>query len=102
LLVSDNYRQAPQLAAFDNLTLMAKRTDDGMKYEAKGTGKDADAVKESVDQFTTLVNEGKTEMSQEATRTPTAQSLADFMNSIELKADGTSATGTAVMKRPGQ
>jgi hypothetical protein len=102
LLVTDNYRQAPQLAGFDSMTLTARRTDDGMKYDAKATGKDADGVKESVDQLSALVNEGRTDITQEAGRTPAAQPLADFMNSIELKADGTSATGTATMKRPGQ
>ena len=99
MFVSDNYRQAPQLASFDSLTMVAKPTDGGMKYEGKATGKDADAVKSAVDQFNTLINEARGELTQQATQTPSAQPLADFMNSIELKADGTNATGTGVIKR---
>jgi hypothetical protein len=99
MIVSDNYRQAPQLAAFDSITMVAKATEDGMKYEAKAAGKDADAVKSAVDQFTTLINDARGELTQQATQTPSAQPLADFLNSIELKADGTNATATGVIKR---
>jgi hypothetical protein len=99
MIVSDNYRQAPQLAAFDSMTMVAKPTEDGMKYEARAAGKDADAVKSAVDQFTTLINDARGELTQQATQTPSAQPLADFLNSIELKADGTNATATGVIKR---
>jgi hypothetical protein len=102
MLVSDNYRQAAQLAPFDNLTLVGKRTADGMKYEAKGTGKDADAVKGGVDEFTSLIDQAKRELNLEVERMPSAQTLLDFFNTIELKSDGTTATGTGLMKKPAQ
>jgi hypothetical protein len=102
LLVTDSYRQAPPLAPFDNLTVVAKSGDEGLKYEAKAIGKDAEAVKAAVDQFTSLINEGRGEMTREAERAPTLQPVVDFFNTIELKSDGTNATGTALMKKPAQ
>ena len=101
MFVSDNYRQAPQLAAFDSLTLTGKKTDSGLSYEAKATGKDADAVKSAVDQLTSLVDDGKSELVQQSEQSPMLKPLADFLGSIELKSDGVNATGTAVMKSPG-
>ena len=97
MLVSDNYRQAPQLAAFDHLTLTGKSTTGGIQYQATGQGKDTDAVKGAVDDFTSLINESKGELTQQVERVPTAQPLVDFFNTIELKSDGTTATGTGLM-----
>jgi hypothetical protein len=102
MLVSDSYRQATQLAPFDHLTFTGKATATGMEYQATGQGKDVDAVKAGVDDFTNLINQAKGELTQQTDRIPTVQPLIDFFNTIELKADGTNATGTATMKKPAQ
>jgi len=100
MLVSDNYRQAPQLAPFESLTLVGKSSVDEVKYEAKAVGKDADAVKSAVDQFNSTLVQAKDELTQQAQQLPSAQPTADFLSSIEIKSDGTNATGTGVMKKP--
>ena len=87
------------MAAFDHLTLTGKSTTGGIQYQATGQGKDTDAVKGAVDDFTSLINESKGELTQQVERVPTAQPLVDFFNTIELKSDGTTATGTGLMKK---
>jgi hypothetical protein len=99
MVVSDNYKQAPMLTAFDNLKLVGKPTEDGIQFEATGTGQDADAVKSAVDQMNNIMGEGRTEVGHAAGQNPMIQPFADFLNSIELKSDGTTATGTGTMKR---
>jgi hypothetical protein len=99
LVVAGTYAQAPQLAPFESLTLVGKIDGDNVKYEAKGNGKDADAVKSAVDQFSSIINEGKGELTRAAEQNPIVQPLVDFWNSIELKSEGTTATGTGTIKR---
>jgi hypothetical protein len=100
MLVGDNYKQAPMLTAFDSLTLVGKPTDDGVSFEAKGAGQDADAVKSAVDQMNNIMGEARGEVGHVAEQNPMIQPFADFMTSIELKSDGMTATGTGTMKRP--
>ena len=102
MLVAGTYGQAPMLAPFDSLKLTGKPTADGVKFEATGAGKDADGTKAAVDQFNSLIEEAKGELSREADRHPQAQPLLDFFNTIELSADGMTAKGTGTMKKIGQ
>jgi hypothetical protein len=98
--VNDSYRQAPQLAPFQSITFVGKPTDTGRQYEAQAIGSDADAVKTSIDQFKDIIDQMKREMSHAVEATAAAKPMADFINSIELKADGTNASATAEIKRP--
>jgi hypothetical protein len=117
--VTDSYRQAPVLAAFDTLQLVSQVSGDAMKIEVKATGQDADTVKAAVEQFTALVEEGKNQLANkapadanapEAAPAPAeagaadspgksaAQPLVDFLGSIQTKVDGTTATMTGTLK----
>jgi hypothetical protein len=102
MIVTGTYAQAPMLAPLESLKLTGKPTAEGVKFEATGASKDADGTKSSVDQFTSLIEEAKTELSREADRTPQLQPLVDFFSSIELSADGVTAKGTGTMKRLAQ
>jgi len=99
MLVSDSYAREMQLSGFESFTVVGKVSDDSITYEAKGVGKDADGVKSAVDQFNQLVREGKNDLERAGAQSPQVQPLLDFWNSIDVKADGTTASGTATMKR---
>ncbi len=100
MLVGDNYKQAPMLTAFDNLTLVGKPTEDGVSFEATGTGQDADAVKSAVDQMNNIMTEARGEVAHASEQNSMIQPFSDFLNSLDLKSDGTTATATGTMKRP--
>lgn len=98
-VIGESYRQAPQLVPFDSITLFAKRISDGLQYSAKATGKDAEAMKSGVDQITGMITEAKDDLTSQAESAPAVQPFIDLLKSVELKSDGTTATGSAVMKQ---
>jgi hypothetical protein len=96
--VSDSYRAAPVLAAFDTLTVTGVPDGDTLNLKVAGAGKDAAAVKDAVNQVAGGVAQLQQEAPKMAERMPPLKPMADFAESIKTEAAGNQATLTASFK----
>jgi hypothetical protein len=96
--VSDSYRAAPVIQAFDMITLLGRQEKDKLSLRIAGTGKDAAAVKAAVDELNQGLNQAKTGLPQVAQQMPALKPMADFVQSLECAADGKNAALTGAFQ----
>lgn len=100
--VTDAYRQAPVLAAFDQLSIVAKPDGAKLQLSVSGSGSDAANVAGAVK----MVNDG-VQMASAAIQNMGVQAMVmpgvaqgrDFLASVKCAADGTKATASATVNR---
>ncbi|MGA2497181.1 MAG: HEAT repeat domain-containing protein [Tepidisphaeraceae bacterium] len=102
LKVTDAYRQAPVLAAFDQLSFFAKPDGAKLQLNVNGSGSDAGQVAGAVK----IVNDGVQtalaeiqKMGVQAIVIPGVGQARQFLESVKCQADGKAATATATVNR---
>jgi hypothetical protein len=97
---TDAYRQAPVLAPFDTMTLVADEKGDETQFTLVAKGKDADRIKAAVEIFENGRQQALTAMKEKAPEQakPLLKGIVDFLESVKTAGDGTSVTVTAVFK----
>lgn len=101
VVMSDAYRQAPFLAPFDTITATAKSAEGALAIAVAATGKDPEAVRQSVATVDKGVKDGLAEIQQHAGEVPFVKPIVEFMQSIRVEAAGPKATLTAKLKGQG-
>jgi hypothetical protein len=98
--ISDSWKKKDPkvIAAFESATLVGEEEKDGMSFTLKGEGKTAEAVKTAVAAMEEGLKESREEMKREAARQPMMKPIADFIESIQIKAEGAKVTITAGIK----
>jgi len=98
--MTDTYRQASLLAPFDTMTLVATDQKDGLVLKLLAKGADADKVAAAVAEFNTLLQTARDKMAQakEGSPMPIPKPLVDFVASVQVASQGSTATATAQMK----
>jgi hypothetical protein len=96
--VSDAYRQAPVIAAFDTITAVAKQNGDQLDLRVSGVGTDAAQVASAVNTLEAGLNQGKQEMPRMAQQMPAMQPIADFFQTLKVEAKDKSAEMTGSLK----
>jgi hypothetical protein len=96
--VSQTYREASLLAAFQDLTFQAKRQADQLDFTLKARGTDPVKVQAAVEEFNKLMAEGRDQTARQAERMPPLKPLAELIGSIKAQADGADATVTGRLK----
>jgi len=100
VIMGPSYRQVPVVNVFDTLTLVGRREGQSTQLEIRATGSDAAAVQQAVEQLRGHIAEGLAQMERQAPRMPAMKPYLDFMKSIELTQDGTTARLTATFTSP--
>ncbi len=96
--MSDAYKRAPVLNAFDSLTLVGTRQKEGgLALGVKGTGSDAKAVADAVEQVNAGIGMFKEQMKQ-ARQIPGLESIQEAVESLKVSADGANANASASWK----
>lgn len=95
--VSDSYRAAPVIQAFDTITLLGQQGGDKMTLRIAGTGKDAAAIKSAVDEVNQGLNQAKTGIQQVSQQMPALKPMVEFVQSMECVADDKNATLTGAV-----
>ena len=98
--MSDAYRQAPILAALDDLVLTTRRDKDALDLTLVAHGKDADALRDAAAQFDAGLKEATQEIGKAVQMFPAAKTIVDFLGSVKAVTDGAKATVTATLKSP--
>lgn len=96
--VSDSYREAPVIAPFDTITLVGKQEKDRMNMTVKGAGTDAAKVEAAVNMVNSGLGQARQGAAEMQKAVPALKPIAEFLNSIECKAEGKNATMTASMQ----
>lgn len=96
--VSDSYREAPVIAPFDTITLVGKQEKDRMNMTMKAAGTDAAKVEGAVNMVNTGLVQARQGAAEMQKAIPALKPIADFLNSMECKAEGKNATMTASMQ----
>jgi hypothetical protein len=96
--VSDGYRRAPVLAAFDDITAVAKQNGEQLELRVSGNGKDAAAVTQAVNMVEGGLNQAKQMMPRMLQEMPMMQPVVDFVQSLKCEAKDKSAELTGSFK----
>jgi hypothetical protein len=96
--VSDAYKQAPVLAAFDDLTFVAKQKGEELDVRISGSGRDAQQVASAVNMVEGGLNQAKQEMPRMAQQMPAMQPVVDFFQTLKVEAKDKTALMTGTFK----
>jgi hypothetical protein len=93
--VSPSYREAPLFQPFDTMTLVGEAQKEGLALRVAAAGKDPVVVKAAIDGANAQLAEARKEIPKIVQQMPAFKPLADFVQTIECRADGPNATVTA-------
>jgi hypothetical protein len=96
--VSDSYRIAPVVQAFDVLTLVGRQEKDNLNLRLAGSGKDAAAVKGAVDVVNQGLADARNHLPQMTQQMPMLKPLSDFVAGMACTADDKNAILTGNFK----
>jgi len=96
--VSDSYRGAPVVQAFDVITMVGRQEKDSLTVRLAGSGTDPVSVKGAVDLMNQGLDAARMHLPQLAQQTPALQPIVDFVTGAKCTADDKNATLTGTFK----
>jgi len=90
--VTEAYRKAPLLAAFQTIALTSKQKPKELHLTLSARGSDVVKVARAVNEFNAYVAEARRETDRMVERMPAIKPLADFLGTIKVAADAAGAT----------
>ncbi|MDB5174824.1 MAG: hypothetical protein JWN51_3597 [Phycisphaerales bacterium] len=106
--VTDAYRKAPQLEAFDEVALVGRREGPGIHLTVHGTGPDPAKVKAAADLAAAAITQAAKDIRKMASTSPALGNIADLFDQMKVAASGNGASITVdvpelpIASRPGQ
>jgi len=98
LKMTDTFRQAPVLSAFDQITLVGKMKDQVIDIQVSGQGQNAAQVAAAVDQLNASVQQGITQLKPMVQDAPFMATMVKILEGIQCKSEGEKATLTMSIK----
>jgi hypothetical protein len=96
--VSEHYRRAPLLKAWETFVITGEYRDDALQLRAAADPVDPDGLDEAVEELITNIESAILEMQRAAEVMPQFQILVEFLESVEVQVDGDMARGTATTR----
>jgi hypothetical protein len=96
--ITESYRQAPLVAPFDTATLVGRQGKDGLELQLVAAGREANLVAEAVMKLQADIEKVRATTARQVQDIPALKPIADFLGSVQVKADGATATATGVLK----
>lgn len=93
--VTDAYRKAPPLAAFDEVTVVGRRDAAGFHLTVRAAGNDPAKVKAAADIASAMVTQTAKDVRQVGIAMPAMQSLADVLDQMKVSTSAGEAAFTA-------
>lgn len=99
--ISESYRQAEVINAFDTIKLVGLQEGEMMNFKVSAAGSDAAKTQAAVNTVNTGINRAKTEIAQAVKMMPALKPVADLMETVKCEQDagnGANATLSGSLK----